>query len=229
MQLGARHLETCCNRSSGRHQDGVVTLRPESLEVLHPRAGGDLDTESRDIADVLVDDLFGQAINRYCLAEESAGLWRCFQDLHAVPRTRQLPGSCQSGGAGPHDGHAFAVRLRDRDAGTVDLAIVQFRNKSLQPTDGESPLQITACAIALAGGVAGAPERPDERRRVENQLKGFLELPASDERDVAVGLDPGRAGVRTWRGADTLDDRLFRHGLGKGNVSGARGTRSALN
>ena len=93
LQLGARHLETCRNRSSGRHQDGVVTLRPESLEVLHPRAGGDLDTESRDIADVLVDDLFGQAINRVL---PGGGTRRALAPPPGSSRGTRARASCQA-------------------------------------------------------------------------------------------------------------------------------------
>ena len=106
----------------------------------------------------------------------------------------------------------------DLDPRTVEVVVVLVGDEPLEPADRQRSLERAARAVDLARRVAGAPERADERRRVEHELEGLLVLAAADERDVAVGLDAGRAGERAWRRAGPLDDRLLGHGLGERDV-----------
>ena len=145
------------------------------------------------------------------------------EDLDGVAEAGELPGGGEAGRAGAHDRDAAAVGRGDLDAELVVRGVVLVGDEALDPADRQRALERAAGALALARGVAGAPERADERRGVEDELVGLLVLAAADERDVAVGLDAGRAGVRAGRGAGAVDDGLLRHGLGERDVGGAAG------
>ncbi len=216
--LLAGHPEAGRPGRAGRQQDGVVPLALERLEVVDPRVGHDLDAERGHVADVLLDDLLGQAVHRDRLAKESAGLGRRLDDLHPVALAGELPSGGQPRRPRAHDRHALAVGRRRLDAGPVVRGVVALGDEALEPPDRQRALEVIPRALRFAGRVAGSPEGADERRRVQHELERLLVLAAADERDVAVGLDPRRAGARAGRRALAGDDRLLRHGLRKRDV-----------
>jgi len=90
-------------------------------------------------------------------------------------------------------------------------------DEALEAADRQGAFELAARALAFAGGVARAPERADQRRRLEDQVERLLVLAAAHAGDVPVGLDAGRARVGTRRHALAADDGLLRYGLREGD------------
>ena len=165
----------------------------------------------------------GQPVGRDAEAEEPAGDRRGLEDLDRVALAGELPGGGEAGGPGADDRDAPAVGLGALDAVAGPARVVGVGRVALEAADGQRALERAAGAVALARRVAGAPERADERRRVEHEAVRLLVEAGADERHVAVGLDARGAGERARRAAGAVDDRLLRHRLGERDVGRAPG------
>ena len=144
------------------------------------------------------------------------------EDLDAVALARELPGGGEAGRARADDGDLLAVLLGLLDglrlrAAAPGLAVPLVGDEALEAADRQRALELAARALALAGRVAGAPERADERRRLEHQVERLVVLAAAHARDVAVRLDARRALVGARRDALAADDGLLRHRLREGD------------
>ncbi|OIQ83642.1 hypothetical protein GALL_345650 [mine drainage metagenome] len=190
-----RHAEGGRARGPGGEQHGVVALGLEGLEVADGRAGDDLDTEGRDVGDVLLDDLLRESVRGERMPEEAARLGLGLVDADLVAEPRELPRRREAGRTGSDDRDALAVGDRAFDAGAVHLGVVAIGGEPLEPTDRDRRLEVAARALRLAGGVARAPQRADQRGGVEDELERVLVLPAADQGHVTVGLDAGGAVV----------------------------------
>ena len=109
--LAARQVEVAAARRAGAHEDRVVALGQQGLQAVDPLAEPQLDAEAGDVADLLVDHLFGQAEARDLAADHAAGLGVAVEDGDLVAEGRQVAGHGQRGGAGADQGDALAVRL----------------------------------------------------------------------------------------------------------------------
>ena len=95
--------------------------------------------------------------------------------------------------------------------------------ETLQQPDRNRTFELHPRALRLAGCVAGPSEGADQRGRVQYELERLLVLPVAHQGDIAVGLDPGRAGSDARRGALAFEHRLLRHRLREGDVGGPPG------
>ena len=195
---------------------------PSSLSFagsLDGDAGLDLDADGGDVADVVVDDVVGQAVGRDAERQEPAGALGLLEDLDAVALARELPGGGEAGRARAHDGDLLAVLLGLLDglSRLAGLAVPLVGDEALEAADRQRALELAARALALAGRVARAPERADERRRLQDQVERLVVLAAAHARDVAVRLDARRALVAARRDALAADDGLLRHRLREGD------------
>ncbi len=225
IELLARYAQGSGARSPGREQNRVEADSMKLLDVRDPRARGDLHADGRDVGDVLLHDLGRKAVGGQGDAKEPAGHGRGLEDLDRVSAAGELPGGSQTGGTGSDNGHPLAVGGWDFYVGAAFGGVVRVGGEALQAADGERALGFAlralegaTAALAFARGIAGTAEGPDERRRLEHELEGFLVFATPNQGHVAVGLDAGRAGVGAGRRAGPLDDGLLRHGLGEGDV-----------
>ena len=142
----------------------------------------------------------------------------CLVDLDAVALARELPGGGEAGRARAHDGDLLAVLLGLLDRPSASgLAVPLVGDEALEAADRQRALELAARALALAGRVARAPERADQRRRLQDQVERLVVLAAAHARDVAVRLDARRALVAARRDALARDDGLLRHRLREGD------------
>ncbi len=227
-ELLARDVQARRDGGAGREQHGVEAVRPERAEVLDARVRLDLDADRGHVRDVALDDLGGKAVARDREAERAARLRCRLEDLHAVALAAQLPRGGEAGRPRADDRDALAGRLAGLDTRAGAGRVVRVADEALDPADRQRALEVAARAALLARRVAGAAEAADERRRLEHELERLLVLAAAHERDVAVRLDPGRAGIRARRGAGALDERLLRHRLRERDVRGAAGDELAV-
>ena len=135
------------------------------------------------------------------MSQEAAGLGLGFEDLHLVAEAGELPSGSEAGGPDPTMATRRPFGSATSMPGPSAVGVVPVGDEPLDPADRDRRLELAAGALALARRVAGAAERPDERRRVQDQLERLLVLAAADQRHVAVRLDPRRAGVDARRGA----------------------------
>ncbi len=203
---------------AGRHKDGVEAVVLERGDVVDPRVRLDLDADRRDVGDVVVDDVVGEAIGRDAEAEHAARPWRRLEDLDAIALACELPGGGEAGRARADDGDLLAVLLGLLDRLGLRLAVSLVGDEALQAADRQRAFELPARALLFARRVARASERTHERRRLEHQIERLVVLTAAHTGDVAVRFDAGRALVGARRDALACDDSLLRHSLRKGDV-----------
>ena len=173
-------------RRAASDEDRVELVAVEQrLQAVHRRVVADLDAHVDDVADFLVEDVFGQAERGNVDAHQPAGPRQLLENRHLVAERREVVGDRERGGARADEPDLLAVRDRRRFRQQVLHLVTIVRRDALQPADGDG-LSIDARAPAgrFARPVAGTPEdsRKDVGLTVEKVRVG--ELPLRDETDV---------------------------------------------
>ena len=194
--LPAGHVEVAPARRAGADENRVEPLaeqRPQAVDAL-PVAGLD-PADADDVADLLVDHLFGQAEARDLAADHAAALSFAVEQHDVVAERREVARDGERGRAGADQRDTLAV-ARDRRfrQGRADVVLV-VGGDALQAADRDGlRLDAPAAAGRLAGPVAGAAE--DARKDVGRPIDhiGVAVAARRDEPDVLGHRRVGRAG-----------------------------------
>jgi hypothetical protein len=177
-------------------EHGVVVLRLEQRAeagdrrvVLHHHA------HAGDVADLLVQHLFGQAECRDVHAHQAAGPRALLEDGALVAQWHQVVGHGQRRRARAHQRDFLPVLRRGgRGQPIADVVLVVGRH-ALQAADGHGlAVHARAPARRLAGTVAGPAENARKHVRFAIDDVGVTEPALGDEPDVLGHVGVGRAG-----------------------------------
>ena len=139
----------------------------------------DLDTDRREVGDVLSDHIGGQAIVRDRQAESTARDGRRLEHIDLVAAQSEMPRGGDTGRTRTHDGDAFAVRLLRRDSEQIAGRVVRVGHEALDAADRHWAFEAATRAAVLTGGEAGSTEAAHERRALEHEVEGLLVLTAA--------------------------------------------------
>ena len=107
--LAAGDRQVAPARRAAADEDRVVVLVQQRLQAVDALAESHLHAEVGDVADLLVDDLLGQAEFRDLAADHAAGARVDIVHHQLVAERRQVAGDGQRGGAGADQGDSLAV------------------------------------------------------------------------------------------------------------------------
>ena len=175
-------------RRAAADEDCVVVVGQQRLQAVDALAEPHLHAEAGDVADLLVDDLLGQAEFRDLAADHAAGARVRVEHHQFIAKRRQVARDGQRGRAGADQRDSLAVGAFGGPRQAVaDVALV-VGGDALEAADGDRLLLHAAAAAGrFAGPVAGAAKDAGE--------------------DVGLPVDHERIGVAA--GGDQPD--VFRH------------------
>ena len=146
------------------------SLRVEQrLEAVDRRVVAHLDAHVDDVADLFVEDLFGQAERRDVDPHQAAGPRQLLEDRHVIAERHQIVGHRQRRRAGADERHLLAVLLPRRLRQPIADVVLVIRGDALQPADRHRlAVDARPPARRLAGPVAraarGCPGTHSSRR-----------------------------------------------------------------
>ena len=188
--------EIAAARRTGTDEDRVVAFGQHGGEAVDAAAIAGLDAaDPDDVADLLVDDRFGQAEARDLAADHAAAACLAVMDDNVVAERGKVAGDGERGGSGADQGDALAVsrRWRLRQA-VADVGLV-VGGDALQPADRDRlVLDPDAAAGRLARPVAGPPENPGKDVGGPVDHVGVAVAAGGDQADVFRHRRVGRAG-----------------------------------
>src|SRR4051812_45363904 len=106
--LPTRDVEVAAARRAGADEDRVVVLDEERFEAVDVLAEPGLDAEIEEIADLLVDDRFGEAEFRDLAADHAPGAPVAVIDNDLITERRQIARDSERGRAAANEGDALA-------------------------------------------------------------------------------------------------------------------------
>ncbi len=192
-------------------EDRFVTLllQVSQREIpSHGRVGLQFDAQAQDIIDLLIQDIFGEAIIRDTHPQHAAGLGQGLKDRGLVAPQSQVIGAGYTGGAAADDGHFLAPGrcLEQGNIGDVD----RIGRIAFQAADRHRLVHVLAAAFVFAGMGADPAQNPGQRQPVHDQFQGFRRLPGLDQLDIALDLNFRRAGDGAGGPVQLLDGERWK-------------------
>ena len=202
-------------------EDRFVALLLQVIQREIPPHGGvglQFDTQAQDIIDLLIQDIFREAIIRDTHPQHAAGLGQGFEDRGPVAPQGQVIGAGHTGRAAAHDGHFLAPRLSLEQGNIFDVDGIG--RIAFQAADGHRLVHILAAAFVFTGMGADPAQDAGQRQPVHDQFQGFRRLAGLDQLDIALDLNFRRAGDGAGGPVQLLDGKGGRNGLGIETING---------
>ena len=194
-----------------------VALAAEAVQrhvAPDPAVQPHLDAVVQQLVDLEVQHVSGEPVLGNAQAQHPAQEGHRLEDRHPVSRLAQVVGSREAGRAAPDDRDSFFPRFRrgllygGLLAELIPVGIDPVGGEALQVANGDRLVDIAPVALALAGMLADATADCGQRAALADEIVGLLEPALADKGDVALDVDPGRAGVLAGRGAIGLRDAV---------------------
>jgi len=188
------------------------------LEVAsQPLAGFQFDAQLENRFDLVIQNILGESIFRYAVAEPAAGLGLRLEHHHPMSFERQVVGGRHAGGSAAHDGDAPPRRFLARRGEGMVARAVQIGGVPLEVIHPHRLVGKVAATFAFAGPGADAPADGREGVGFLDQGHRFGISAHRHQGDVALDVDAGRAGQLTGTQAvgevvrhDKLESRFAR-------------------
>ena len=169
-----------------------VVVLAKLLDAVDLRVRVDLDAKHPDLVDFLFEHIGRQTVGRDAIAEHSAGMFLCLEDLNLVTIGAQVIRRSQTRWTGANDADSFSSIGRQFRFRVTALGQTVLCRLGLQRTDKDG----TVVAAANAGGFARrrTDEAADQRQRVvaTDDFNGGTIVAIAEMSHEAGDVDVGR-------------------------------------
>ena len=188
----------------------VLLLDLGDLDIrAHRDIGMYLDAGRKDMLDIPVQHILGQAVIGDAVAQHAAQLGPLLIHGYLVAHKGQIVGRRHAAGAAADHGHGFAG---GRGLGARQLGFGIIHSIALEPADIHGIVHHAAAALAFARVLAHIGACRRERVILADQLYGIAVAPLADQRDIARDIHMCRAGRHTGhRVAQPADTAAVQH------------------